>query len=188
MVHLSGLGKETLWEIVKQYTSETIIQNIANEPDCYTIRSNAVSHQHIFYVNNRMQTILTDLIQKVGNHMTSETNIDSNDTLDISYESLEMAGEMFIYANLCPRVMYEWKQFYVDLMQNASPDVIVQTLNRVIVTAKRKNDKTIMNIGKNLFMEVTKHFALQFQTIDVLTKIGPNLKFPTGMKKEQGND
>ena len=65
---------------------------------------------------------------------------DFNSYLDnfqnISTDSIENAGKMFIYLNMCPRFMYKWALYYVDLMQNAHPSIITQTLNRIMVTGK----------------------------------------------------
>ena len=79
---------------------------------------------------------------------------------------------MFIYWNLCPKFMYDWTEFYIDLMQNASLDIIVQTLNRIMVTAKIKGERSIFDIAKNIFLKIgTTKVNLNFQTINTLTKI-----------------
>lgn len=90
----------------------------------------------------------------------------------IENEYLETAGQMFIYWNLCPKFMYDWTQFYTDLMQNAQLDIIIQTLNRIMVTAKTSGDKAILDIAKKIFARITESDNLPFQLkkIDALSK------------------
>ena len=90
---------------------------------------------------------------------------------NIPKDFLDAAGEMFIFWNLCPKFLYDWTQFYVDLMQNASPDIIVLTLNRIIVfivTAKMRGDENIFDITKNILVKLlhTELFSSLFQNQD----------------------
>ena len=90
-------------------------------------------------------------------------------------ESYEMAGKMFLYLNLCPKFMYEWVQLYVDLFKNATPYVIVQTLNRIMVTGKEKKDKTVTNIARKIFNRIDNMLSLQYKNIDRFLKTNPNI-------------
>ena len=85
---------------------------------------------------------------------------------DFSTEQLKPATEMFIYLNLCPKFMFDWVKLYVDLLQNGSPDVIVQTLNRILITARTRNDKTIREITKKIFRKFSNTFELKFLTVE----------------------
>ena len=84
---------------------------------------------------------------------------------------------MFIYLNLCPKFMFDWTQLYVDLFQNASPDVIVQTLNRIMVTGKQKGDKTVVDFARKIFAKIADIFKLKFPSLHTLTKGNPNISY-----------
>ena len=88
-----------------------------------------------------------------------------NNLYNIPKDFVDAAGEMFIYWNLCPKFLYDWTQFYADLIQNASPDIILLTLNRIIVTAKMRGDKNIFDITKNILMKFlhSEPFSSLFQ-------------------------
>ena len=53
---------------------------------------------------------------------------------NLTEEDYEEAGKMFIYLNMCPKFLFDWTKLYIDLLNNSSPDLIVQTLNRIMVT------------------------------------------------------
>ena len=72
------------------------------------------------------------------------------------------AGEMLIYLIYCS--CFKWKQLYVDLMQNGPPDIIVQTLNRIIAIGIRKKDKIITNTAKNILSSLTNASPLKYKT------------------------
>ena len=95
-------------------------------------------------------------MEAVKNELGAETSEIRFDNM--TKEDLKNAAEMFIYYNLCPKFMYEWTTFYIDLMQNASPDVIVLTLNRIMVTGRKKGDKMIENIAKKIFKYTSENF------------------------------
>ena len=69
--------------------------------------------------------------------------------------------------------MFDWTKLYTKLFQDASPDLIVQTLNRIILNARNKGDKTIEDIARKIFMKLAETFSLKFSTIDKITK-APN--------------
>ena len=56
--------------------------------------------------------------------------------------------------------MYEWKKFYIDLIQNASPDIIVLTLNRIIKAGEQTGDKTIVEIARKIFRKITEKYLI----------------------------
>ena len=85
-------------------------------------------------------------------------------------ETLKAAAEMYIYLNLCPKFLLNWMKFYIDLLQNAPTDVIIQTLNRIMITGKTKKDRTIFEFSKNIFMKMTNKLSLQYQTIEHFSK------------------
>ena len=73
--------------------------------------------------------------------------------------------------------MFDWTQIYVDLLQNASPDVIVQTLNRIMVTGKQKGDKTVVDFARKIFAKIADIFKLKFPSLHILTKGNPNISY-----------
>ena len=79
----------------------------------------------------------------------------ADSTFDIPKVYLKTAAEMFIYYNLCPNFMYDWTKFFMVLLENASPDVIILNLNRVMVIGRESGDKAIVDIAKNIFIEIS---------------------------------
>ena len=98
---------------------------------------------------------------------------DLNKSYNISKKTLEEAGHMFIYSFMCPKFMFDWTKFYFDLFQNNKPDMIIQTLNRILKIGENNNDKTISNLTRMIFDGVSKKFDLEFQLIDKLISNAP---------------
>ena len=85
---------------------------------------------------------------------------------NISNECLEAAGQMYIYMFLCPKFMFDWTTFYLDMMQNASTDTIIQTLNRINITGNMNSETPIVDIARKILNRIQQEFSLQFQSID----------------------
>ena len=66
---------------------------------------------------------------------------------------------------LCPKFMLDWKTFYIDLIQHASPVIIMQTLNRILITGRHRKDKTSVDISKRIVKKIENKFVLNFQAI-----------------------
>ena len=77
---------------------------------------------------------------------------------------------MFIYYNLYPKFMYDWTKFFMVLLENASADVIILNLNRVMVIGRESGDKAIVDIARNIFIEISNQYSLKFREIDAFTK------------------
>ena len=106
-----------------------------------------------------------------GSNLTKVKRVDLEKIYDYYDEDkYKAAGEMFIYLTLCPKFMFEWKQLYVDLLQNGSPDIILQTLKRIIAIGIRKEDKVVTNIAKHILSRITNTLPLKYKTIDKYTK------------------
>ena len=97
------------------------------------------------------------------------------DYIVITDETFKTAGEMFFYLNLCPKFMYKWKTLLLNLLKNNSLDIILQTLNRIMVTGNLKNDKSLEDIAKKIFIRVGEKNPLHFQKFDRLTKVNSEI-------------
>ena len=75
--------------------------------------------------------------------------------------------------------MFDWTQLYVDLFKSASPDIIVQTLNRIMVTGKVKEDEAVTSIARKIFDRVDKSNFLKFHTVDEFSKGKVNTSIET---------
>ena len=79
----------------------------------------------------------------------------TTDVLNISKEYLNMAGEMFMYLNICPH-MKSWMVLYLDLLENNPIDVVIHTLNRIIKRGRDLGEKTSVAIAKNMGKSIDK--------------------------------
>ena len=97
-------------------------------------------------------------------------NFNLEKTFNLSNEFVRAAGEMFIYSFLCPKFMFDWTKFYVELLENSPPDIIVQTLTRIIIMGKKNDDKAIENVARKILMKISEKISLQFQSIEAFNK------------------
>ena len=95
--------------------------------------------------------------------------------LNLENNQYEAVGEMFIYLMLCPKFMFDWTSLYIDLIQHASPDNVMQTLNRILITGGLKKDKTIVDISRRILRKITNKLSLKFQHIDRYYKGVPKI-------------
>ena len=172
VILLSELSTDILWEIIRKYRIKYLIENISKlhqELSCFNYNDDyrVLDPYGMKYV----EEIEEKLILMGSTH----TNFDLDSVYDdFDKEKYRIAGEMFIYLTQCPKFMFEWTQLYVDLLQNASPDVIVQTLNRIMITGRMKGDNIATDIAKNIFMMTSTNLSLEYQTIDSFTKSKQN--------------
>ena len=104
----------------------------------------------------------------------SQKAVDSAQVLtNVSDETFQTAAEMFFYLNLCPKSRFEWIQLFSDLLGKSSPDIILQTLNRIMVTARRKRDKVLVEIVKKILLKVCEKLPLNIGVFNILTKLRP---------------
>ena len=104
----------------------------------------------------------------------SQKAVDSAQVLtNVSDETFQTAEEMFFYLNLCPKSRFEWIQLFSDLLGKSSPDIILQTLNRIMVTARRKRDKVLVEIVKKILLKVCEKMPLNIGVFNILTKLRP---------------
>ena len=164
LMYFSGLNKEEFWNIVK-HQRITFLKKYGNTLStnlCFYYDDDEDVLDIADYMDERMKAIERKLELSGSDH----NNHDLNQQYSFENEVYEEAGKMFIYLNLCPKFMYDWTQLYINLMQNASPDYIVKTLNRIIVTGEMMNDKIVVGIAKKIFMKITNILNLKFQNID----------------------
>ena len=151
-----------------QFKTEDLISGMWmwESKDCF------ISYDSTIFEPEYRENTLKQLAERL--FLSSEVDLDVS--YNISSEYLEAAGKMFLYVNLCPKFMFEWTQFYIDLLQNAPPDIIVLSLNRIMVIGKKYGDKAIVDIAKKIFIQIAYKFPFTFPTIDAFTKIQNNTK------------
>lgn len=164
LIYQSNIDKKKLWKYIKQIQVEKTLHDINIIPsyNCFS------DSQDILMNTVRREEILVALKKQIS--ATEQVNVSTHSTTDISNEYLRTAAEMFLYLNLCPKDMYEWKLFYLDLLKN-SPDIIVLTLNRIMVSARERGDKAIMDIAKKIFRLIkSEAISFHFPIIDKWTQ------------------
>ena len=173
VILLSELSTDILWEIIRKYRIKYLIENISKlhqELSCFNYNDGyrVLDPYGMKYVRE-----IEEKLKLLG---STHTYFDLDSVYDdFDEEKYRIAGEMFIYLTQCPKFMFEWTQLYVDLLQNASPDVIVQTLNRIMITGRMKGDNIAADIAKNIFMMTSTNLSLEYQTIDSFTKSKQNI-------------
>ena len=154
------MKNEMLWQIIKRYKENYIIDNTAalSSKDCFIMTSSVLEHNEDIDIN------LKEIENKLG--IKASTEIQKN----ISKETLKTAAEMFLYLNLCAKsTMFQWIQFYTNLLQNASPDMIVIALNRILVAAKFSGAEA--SVGTKVFIYVAMKLSLKYHIVDQLTSM-----------------
>ena len=106
--------------------------------------------------------------------------------VNITNNLLKAAGEMYIYSFLCPKFMFDWTRFYVELMEKATPDTIVHTLNRIMIMGKKNNEKPTEDIARKILLRMEEKLSLQYKSIEIfaknLTVDIDSVKWTKGMK------
>ena len=168
MVCLSSLRENYLWDVVRSWKLKYLIENVDSLPTktCFSIDTTVVLEGEMDSVQILME-IEKEFVMKGSKHRNFD--LDKNN-YNFTKEILNTSAEMFIYLNLCPKFLYDWIKLYNDLLQYAPTDVIVQTLNRIMITGKTKKDRTIFEFAKNIFMKITKNVSFQYQTIEHFSK------------------
>ena len=157
---MSGMEKKKLWTLIKEYKFKYLVDNFVTFhtfPCVQDVGTGLISIEDI-----------TENIENIGkelNETVSDMIIDN-----IEEETYETAGEMFLFLNLCPKLMNEWIIFYVNLFQNSSPDVMAQALNRILKIENEKKDKLNLQIAQKIFKNFRKKFSVQLRSIESLTE------------------
>ena len=154
------MEKKKLWTLIKEYKFKYLVDNFVTFhtfPCVQDVGTGLISIEDI-----------TENIENIGkelNETVSDMIIDN-----IEEETYETAGEMFLFLNLCPKLMNEWIIFYVNLFQNSSPDVMAQALNRILKIENEKKDKLNLQIAQKIFKNFRKKFSVQLRSIESLTE------------------
>ena len=153
---MSKIQYDELWTLIKKVKRENTLEslNIIPNLSCTKSVDRVISVPHNMEIDFKYY-LKDELERKTNTYYFDE---DLNKSYNFTNNCLNTASNMFLYYNMCPKFIYEWSRFFVDLMNNSPPDVIVQTLNRIMVTAKMKNDKNVRNIVKNLFWKIGEKF------------------------------
>ena len=156
---MSGMDRRKLWTLIKEYKFKYLVDNFVTFhtfPCVQDIGTGLISikdiTENIENIEKELKDTLTD-------------NIIDN----IEEETFETAGEMFLFLNLCPKMMNEWIIFYVNLFQNSDPDVMAQALNRILKIENEKKDQLNLKIAQNIFKNFRKKFAVQLKSIESLS-------------------
>ena len=166
MVGLSNLRGHFLWDIIKSWKVKYLIKNIDSLPT----RSCFSTDQKVLEDDSESTYIMMEVEKELVKQGSKHRNFELNKFYTFTEDTLNTSAEMFIYLNLCPKFLLDWMKLYNGLLQNAPTDVIVQTLNRIMITGKTKKYKTIVEFSKNIFMKITNKLSLQFQTIEHFSK------------------
>ena len=116
-----------------------------------------------------MESAINQISKEIAQEAVDSVQVLTN----VSDETFQTAAEMFFYLNLCPKSRFEWIQLFSDLLGKSSPDIILQTLNRIMVTARRKRDKVLVEIVKKILLKVCEKLPLNIGVFNILTKLRP---------------
>ena len=116
------------------------------------------------------EVLINTFINTIFSPEPRPIEIKLTETYNISNEFLQTASEMFIYLHLCPKFTFKWNNLYIDLLLNATPDIIVLTLNKLMVIGSRNGDKNVVDTAKTVLMDIATTLSLNFQTMNPLAK------------------
>ena len=171
------MNEVQLWKLIRKQKIEYVIDNLQALPykGCFLYDTSALldDDEDFRKMENQLGINRSSLIY--NNNMRNET--------------IDNANTMFFYFNLCPKgSMLDWIHFYYNVFQNASPDIILLTLNRIMVAAKRNGDTMFFKVAKQIFLTIATKFSLQYPNIDANGNLNKALKsFPSniGQKHNQ---
>ena len=156
---MSGIERKKLWTLIREYKFRYLVNNFVTFHTFPCVQDVGTGLISIEDITENIENIANELKETV-----SDKIIDN-----IGKETYETAGEMFLFLNLCPKLMNEWIIFYVNLFQNSDPDVMAQALNRILKIENEKKDKLNVKIAEKIFMNFRKKFSVQLKSIESLT-------------------
>ena len=146
------LPLDNVWSFVKNVRILYLLEN--SNPEC-----------------NRDNTLLSDReIQDIVNSLAGKLQINTTSFLseNISYQTLEMAGEMFTYLSYCPPSIPKLLRFRAFLFQTGTPRQILLALTSLIKTLENVNDK---EESIKIFSKFMKSLdMIEYENIQIKTK------------------
>ena len=151
MIHLTNLDDQQLWKIIEQIKSKTEFGN-----DCH-------DSPHIE----------DDDILSLVKAIEMELDINSTEAIfeNVTKHNLKTIGESFIYLYSCSNPLKNWLNFYEDLFQNQSPDIILLSLNRILKGKKSIQNSHFKTLARKLLNEFTSLLSLKYQEIGHLHRM-----------------
>ena len=138
MIHLTNLSVDNIWKIVKKITLQTIDEYCGGTYTAW---------------DTRLMLLEQELQIKIDRTFEN-----------VTVKNLQLAGEIFIYFNTCPKSWKPWFKFYDDLFQTKSPSQILLTLNRLFKTdtINTPDSEDLKTVVQKIFNNViTDTFKLQ---------------------------
>ena len=149
---LKDIDSSLLWEIIKKIKVD--FSSSSNSVSCENTGPDDETFVHIQHLRSLLTSIEEYL--SVASNVTIQENVQEN--------TLESAGEMFIYLLTCPKPKLGWIQFYENLMENFPPNIIVLELNRLLHSKKNSHsiEKKVLYLVRkklNIFDNNIKLFS-----------------------------
>ena len=131
-MYLSGFENNELWDIIRDMRIRVLIQAPIHNFICFNNPEDVVDKTtQKDYDNGEIEFIIVWLkYYERFKNVFEKHDVNLTKSFEIPIDYFQTAGELFVYYNLCPKLRYEWLVLYKDLLQNASPDIILQTLNK----------------------------------------------------------
>ena len=133
---------EEVWKILRQ--TKTVSYHCYEDREVY-------SH---FYPQDLIQTQINEVEKHLQVNASNEPREDMTDSI------LEIAADMFLLLNSCPKTLKTWFLFYADLFENHSLDMIVLKLNRILKGKTTSQNEPLKIIAMKLFNRITSDFSL----------------------------
>ena len=80
-------------------------------------------------------------------------------SMNLEAETLKTAAEAFIYLNYCTISLESWLNFYKNLFQSGTPEILL-TLNRIMRGPKSVKNRNFNSIAEKLFMNISSKLKL----------------------------
>ena len=156
MLDITKVEEESIWKIVKKTRRSFVVQH-PNPYSCQDYQSKKLLANE--YIQENIDSLEKEL--KLNTSMISHKNV--------SFKTLETAGEMFTYLNYCSLLIPKYLRIIAHLFQTGTPREIIFGLISVIKTSKNLDEKykTIEILSK--FME-TFWLETQYKKVQIITK------------------
>ena len=159
MLDITKVEEDPAWKIVKKIRRSFLFEH--PHADCQV-------HDTLL---SESKTLLSDEnIEENINRVTKELKLNTSLTPDknISFKTLETAGEMFTYLNNCPGLIPKYLRIIAHLFQNGTSREIIIGLKSIIKTSKNwaEKYKTIEMLSK--FLETLR--LKEYEKVQIITK------------------